>query len=1301
MASLISLLTSAAFPIHPSDASGFTPRDGICETSAFPGTGTPADPYEISTADQLAEVGDCGSVTGTNYSTPYTGNPLTAIPYFVIVNNIDLGGVNWVPLIRPGATVAARETKVWLNGQGHSITGLKVSSSSGSIGLFADLVGSDISNLQLEGEIEGTGALNVGTLAGEARESTFSNLVIKTSVSADATAKRVGGLVGLANANFIDKVRLGRLSLGSKIFAAGSDTVNGGVGGLVGTDDINYVRPWAISNSIVEIDVETSGQIAVGGLAGYVQSEEGFQIQNSHYLGSVSGTHRSGGLVGRLFSNSSTYPVLIASSSARATMLGSGEIGGLVGEAYGFNSTQMLFIEDSYVTGELEINQDVATKVGGLVGTNRASQGGSSITGSLFEGTISGIANSGNVTAGGLIGSADYYDIRQSAALGSIETTGGTNAYVGGIAGNMFYRAGASTFSESYAAVSFSSNLISSNAAAGVVGLSTLLQNSTYSGNYFNSTISGTPKPSLANYNPPLAISISTSLDSDFSGWDIDSYSLRANTPKPWVMCQSPVPSGVVSPDSCELSPQFAVLGMNGLTLTIYFNRELTQLPDPIAFSVDGTNRGASLSTLSSRVLAITLSSAIPGGEAISLAYAKPGSSPLTGTGTFQPEASSLASFPIINGSALTGPVVANLSHSSLTPTSIDVTFTCGGSCDSAASYDYVASITPAGGAAITQTGTTTGTSSLTFNNLAPNVAHVVSVTVTQGGLTSPAATLNITTPKPAATISAISVLDTSATLTVGCTNCGSAPDSFTASATPVAGGAAITSNTNVISGLSPETTYSFSVVVAFAGTTSDIVLWQDNPVMTLPLVPVITAVSPAAVPLTGGTITFTGSNFTTSSLLTLDGASLAFTIVSGTEITFTAPSDTAGSYDLAITNPVGTFTLSSAITYVSGPTLTTNSPVLATTNGGTIVTLTGTDLSTTTQVNVGSTTVSFSVVSNTVVKFTTAATSAGIVDIGVVTVGGADTLSNAIEFTTSALVPVVTSITPTSGSNAGGTTITVNGQYFSGSYSESVSAAINGISGSSVILIDDSTLTFVSPPGAAASGLDVSVATGGGVGTLAGAFTYTAPTTPTAGGSGGSAIVLNTPEILLFSTREIAASGGEVTATGRRLADISVLTLGGISVTIVSNTDTSVTFTTGEMPVGVWDLRLVGSSGTLTFQQAITVTEQAIVSESTGELLGWTWTLKFTGNSRSFSEAQQSNLRPRLTRFEDAETIICWGYTTAANPNAWAIAHATKRAQAACDFALANQGNVKTVVRLRYGVPKDYAMRSALQFWK
>ena len=662
----------------------------------------------------------------------------------------------------------------------------------------------------------------------------------------------------------------------------------------------------------------------------------------------------------------------------------------------------------------------------------------------------------------------------------------------------------------------------------------------------------------------------------------------------------------------------------------------------------------------------------------------------------------SIADMPITNRSSLTGPT-ATLGTATSSPAQIDIGLSCGGSCGSGNAFNYVASITSPGASILTVSGTVAAsTTTLSFTALAANVVHTIRASVAYNGQTSATVSTTVTTPRPIATISSLVVTETTATLNVGCTNCGVAPDSFTISATPQAGGAAITSNTAVLTGLSAETTYSFAAVISYAGTTSASVNWQGNPVRTNPYSPVITSITPSSGALSGGLITVTGSNFSSSDQVTFGSSTVSFSIVNSTTITFTAPAGSAGTVNLSVRNQSGTGTLPNAFTYVASPTITAISPALATTNGGTIVTLTGTELASATQVNLGSSTVSVTVISSTKVRFLTPATSAGTVDVGIVTVGGVATLSQALEFTASALVPVITSITPTSGTTAGGTTITVTGQYFSGSYSNSVSAAINGVSGSSVIVIDDSTLTFVSPAGIAASGLDVSVATDGGVGALAGAFSYTAPPAPINSGAGSSGgITSYPPEILEFSSRTVSVKGGTVVVTGKRLEGIQSLSIGGIEVVIASNTDTSFTFVLQTMPVGTWDLVLINGYGKLTFLQALTVEAEVVVTEKTpGKLLGWSWTPSFEGNLRILTQIQRRKLDEIVATVNSPETLVCWGYTTSITPNSWALEHARSRAQAACDY-LSKKLGVKAVVRIRTGAIKAHAMRTSIQFWK
>ena len=82
---------------------------------------------------------------------------------------------------------------------------------------------------------------------------------------------------------------------------------------------------------------------------------------------------------------------------------------------------------------------------------------------------------------------------------------------------------------------------------------------------------------------------------------------------------------------------------------------------------------------------------------------------------------------------------------------------------------------------------------------------------------------------------------------------------------------------------------------------------------------------------------------------------------------------------------------------------------------------------------------------------------------------------------------PTVTAISPASGSSSGGTTITLNGTNFFGASSVTVGGAL----ATSVNVISASVLTAVTPVGIAGASVSVSVATPGGTGTLASAFSY------------------------------------------------------------------------------------------------------------------------------------------------------------------------------------------------------------------
>lgn len=115
-------------------------------------------------------------------------------------------------------------------------------------------------------------------------------------------------------------------------------------------------------------------------------------------------------------------------------------------------------------------------------------------------------------------------------------------------------------------------------------------------------------------------------------------------------------------------------------------------------------------------------------------------------------------------------------------------------------------------------------------------------------------------------------------------------------------------------------------------------------------------------------TVTVTGTNFTGTTLVRLNGTSAVFAVASDTKLTFTVPVG-ATSGTIVITNPAGSATSTGTFTVDSQPAITSISP--GTGPIGTTVTITGTHLTGTVGVRIGSiVTVPLSV-SDTQVTFT------------------------------------------------------------------------------------------------------------------------------------------------------------------------------------------------------------------------------------------------------------------------------------------------------------------------------------------
>lgn len=183
---------------------------------------------------------------------------------------------------------------------------------------------------------------------------------------------------------------------------------------------------------------------------------------------------------------------------------------------------------------------------------------------------------------------------------------------------------------------------------------------------------------------------------------------------------------------------------------------------------------------------------------------------------------------------------------------------------------------------------------------------------------------------------------------------------------------------------------------------------------------------------------------------------------------------------------------------------------------------------------------------------------------------------------------------------------------------------------------------------------------------------------------------------------RESAPAGSSLQLTGEKLDSVTSVEIGGVLVDVIARDATSITLDLpASLEPGTYDLVIISGFGKLTVLGAVVISAAVSKASELGELLGFSWTGAFTGNSRSLNQSQVMTIESALEKQPTATTVICWGYTTASSPNAWAIAHATQRAQAACNLVTELNPEIKTVVRIRYGEKKSYAMRASLQFWE
>lgn len=253
---------------------------------------------------------------------------------------------------------------------------------------------------------------------------------------------------------------------------------------------------------------------------------------------------------------------------------------------------------------------------------------------------------------------------------------------------------------------------------------------------------------------------------------------------------------------------------------------------------------------------------------------------------------------------------------------------------------------------------------------------------------------------------------------------------------------------------------------------------------------PALTSVTPTSGARLGGTtVTLTGANFTPDASVTFGGgAATNVTFVSESTITATTPYGEIGAADVRIATQRGSATMPDAFTYQAAePTLTGVSPQTGLEIGGTPVTLTGTNFLAGAVVTIGGVACSnVQALSSNAISVETPPGAVGAAAIVVTTTEGAVTLADA--FTYLDADPSLQGIAPTTGSETGGTLVTLTGGNFLGT----VTVTVGGVAATSVTVVDTETLTAITPVGVAGNA-DVVVTTAQGSDTLADGFAFAA----------------------------------------------------------------------------------------------------------------------------------------------------------------------------------------------------------------
>lgn len=251
-------------------------------------------------------------------------------------------------------------------GNGHTIYDLTINQEfTDNVAMFENTDGAAFIDFFIQ-DAEMTGANNVGTIVGEAANTTFENVHVTTDVHGSAIA--IGGFAGaLLNSSIVNSSVRGEASGGAQI---------GGLAGWAYSEG----GTTSISGSWSDATI-TGGSYSVGGLLGQLSSyatggsiDSVSTVSDSYATGDVNspGANTAGGLIGQVFIRYGTADSLASASITRTyssgDVIGNDRVGGITGYLGNLESEfNTLYIEDNFAIGSV-----TGANAGAIVGDTEA-----------------------------------------------------------------------------------------------------------------------------------------------------------------------------------------------------------------------------------------------------------------------------------------------------------------------------------------------------------------------------------------------------------------------------------------------------------------------------------------------------------------------------------------------------------------------------------------------------------------------------------------------------------------------------------------------------------------------------------------------------------------------------------------------------------------------------------------------------------------------------------------------------------------------------------------------------------------